>query len=128
MKKARVFERNFSRWSWGCWGVSWEALGFPGKPSLVASTSPKKEKRQNPGARGGRPAKKIKTEAAGSSQDSASGLLREILALAIENETLRKLISNADWKVHRAKLEVRSSPRAKSQAGLKKQLLNGRRF
>ena len=50
--------------------------------------------------------KKIKTLAAGSSQDSASGLLREILALATENETLRKLISDADLEVHRAKLEV----------------------
>ena len=52
------------------------------------------------------PREKKKTVAAGSSQDSASGLLREILALAIENETLRKLISDAELEVHRAKLKV----------------------
>ena len=52
------------------------------------------------------PRVKKKTVAAGSSQDSASGLLREILALAIENETLRKLISDAELEVHRAKLKV----------------------
>ena len=42
------------------------------------------------------PPRKKKTEAGGASEDSASGLLREILALAIENETLRKFISDAE--------------------------------